>query len=52
MRVITNNGYYQTMTLYICTVVDITGLAKLIQNNCCIQNQIVILFKYSIKLTT
>ena len=41
MRVITNNVYYQAMTLYICTVADINGLVKLIQNNCCIQSHIV-----------
>ena len=42
MRVITNNGYFSGHdTVYMCTVADINGLAKLIQKSCCIPSHIV-----------
>ena len=36
MRIISNNGYYLAITLYICTVAGINGLAIFIHSDCCI----------------
>ena len=43
MRVVTNNGYYLAITLYICTVAGINGLATFTHSDCSIQSYIVIL---------
>ena len=42
MRVISNNGYYLAITLYICTVAGINGQATFIRSVCCIQSYIII----------
>ena len=49
VRVVTNNGYYMAITMYVCTVAGIIGLATVIHSDSCMRSYFVILYKYCIK---